>query len=80
MYSYVMVFSSFYKASYAQEKLSADGVRSGLMRVPPGLINSCGYGLYLKEKDLKPAKKTLENAGIRWSGLYRIEGQNYIRI
>ncbi len=72
MYNYVVVFSSFYKAVYAQEKLSDHRIKSGLMRVSPDLIKSCGYGVFLNEKDLENSKKVLKEAHINWQRLFQI--------
>ena len=72
MYEYVIVFSSFYKALYAQERLSESGIKSGLMRVPPNLMNSCGYGVFLKRNAFETAKQILQSSGIAGT-VFRIE-------
>ena len=37
---YVLAFSSFYKASYAQEKLAEHGMRAAVRKLPPELMKS----------------------------------------
>lgn len=42
---YLIAFSSFYKAAYAQEKLAEAGIKTIAKRLPPEVIHSCGYAL-----------------------------------
>ena len=45
---YVISFSSFYKAAYAQDMLEEAGIASTLKKLPTELVRSCSTGLYLR--------------------------------
>ena len=49
---YIMAFSSFYKAAYAQDMLSEAGIKAQLKRLPQELVRSCGTGVYLRTSDI----------------------------
>ena len=70
MNEYMIVFSSFYKAAYAQEKLGEAGLRATLKKIPPDLMHSCGYALYMGEKSLKRAMDVLKQNNIDWRSVY----------
>ncbi len=70
---YLLAFSSFYKAAYAQETLTEGGVLASLRKLPPGLLASCGYGVNLRtdSKDgLKRALRLLEEKNIQNRGVF----------
>lgn len=50
---YLLTFSSFYKAKYAQEKIIELGVRCTVKRAPSEIVTSCGYAIYLKTDDIQ---------------------------
>ena len=50
---YLLTFSSYYKARYAQDKLYAHGINSSVKRAPTGLTTSCGYALHVKTDRLE---------------------------
>ena len=50
---YLLTFSSYYKARYAQDKLHAHGIYSSVKRAPTGLTTSCGYALHVKTDSLE---------------------------
>ena len=54
---YIISFSSFYKAAYARDKLSENGFRASVRRLPPELVKSCGYGIYIKTADIGEVKR-----------------------
>jgi len=72
MNEYVIAFSSFYKAVYAQEKLQERGIKTSLKKTPANLLKSCGYALYLKGDKVSSAKEILSQSRIDWRGVYRI--------
>lgn len=70
---YLLAFSSFYKAAYAQEALRERGLSSSLRRLPPGLLESCGYGAIFRtdRKDgLKQALEALSEKKIQTRGVF----------
>lgn len=82
MNQYVMAFSSFYKAVYAQEKLREAGILSTLKKIPPDLLRTCGYALYLKCASIHQVTEDLRRYQINIQGIFQIEmesGQNRYR-
>lgn len=82
---YIIAFSSFYKAAYAQDVLAEAGIKASLARLPNELVKSCGTGIYLITHDIWAVKNVLENRGIDQRGIYEIRGQgrekkSYIKI
>lgn len=73
---YMIAFSSFYKAVYAQEKLQEKRIRATLKKTPPGLLKSCGYALFFTTNDIAGVVSHLDDAMIRSSGVYRVEKEN----
>ena len=69
---YVLAFSSFYKASYAQEKLAERGMRAAVRKLPPELMKSCGYALYLVTSSIQNVLQILERSEIDFRGAYEI--------
>jgi len=82
MKEYVIAFSSFYRAVYAQDKLQEKSIRSTLKKIPPDLLKSCGYAVYLKTNSIHAALDILEKNQIMARGVYLIEytdGKIYYR-
>ncbi|MBR0600005.1 DUF3343 domain-containing protein [Sinanaerobacter chloroacetimidivorans] len=73
MNEYVIAFSSFYRAVYAQERLQENRIRSTLKKLPPDLLRSCGYAVYLKTNSIFSALDILEKNQILARGVYEIE-------
>ena len=73
MNEYVIAFSSFYKAVYAQEKLQENKIRSTLKKLPPNLMKTCGYAVYLKANSANAALDILEKHQIVPRGVYLVE-------
>ncbi len=70
---YLIAFSSYYKAAYAQETLMRYKIRTSLRKVPPGLLQSCGYGITLRTdgtEGLKQALRLLNEKDIRNQGVF----------
>ena len=76
MNEFVIAFSSFYRAVYAQEKLQENRIRSTLKKIPPDLLKSCGYAVYLKTNSIRTALDVLEKNQIMARGVYLIEYLN----
>ena len=76
MNEYVIAFSSFYRAVYAQEKLQENKLRSTLKKLPPNLLKTCGYAVYLKTNSINAALDILERNQIIARGVYLIEVEN----
>ena len=70
---YILSFSSFYKAAYAQEVLEEAGIRSSLRKLPAELIYSCGTGLYLRTDSIQPVQQVLDEKQISTRGIYQIQ-------
>jgi len=73
MKEYLIGFSSFHRASYAQEKLAEQGFQPEMKRIPPKLLDSCGYALYLQTDSVAEAVDVLEACGITARAVYRID-------
>ena len=69
---YILSFSSFYKAAYAQDMLEEGGIASTLKKLPPELIRSCGTGLYLRAGSIQPVQQVLDEKQISTRGIYQI--------
>ena len=65
---YVLAFSSFYKAAYAQEKLAEQGIRAAVRK----LLRSCGYDLYLLSSSIQRVVSVLSENEIDFRGAYEI--------
>ncbi len=76
MNEYVIAFSSFYRAAYAQEKLEENGIGSTLKKIPPNLLRTCGYAVHLKTNSIRNAMDILENQQIIARGVYLIDYEN----
>ncbi len=72
MNEYVIAFSSFYKAVYAQEKLNESHIRSTLKKLPPELIRSCGYGLYVRTNTIDNINRILNKSKIDTKGVFQV--------
>lgn len=82
---YILSFSSFYKAAYAEDMLAESGIRSTMKKLPAELVRSCGTGLYLRSDDIEEVIRVLDNKQIVPIGVFRIkrEGRNqksYVRV
>ena len=82
---FILSFSSFYKAAYAQDILEERGISSTLKKLPPELIRSCGTGLYLRTDSIQPVQQVFDDKQISTRGIYQIrrDGGNekkYIRM
>ena len=73
---YILAFSSFYKAAYAQEKLAERGIRSTVKKLPPELMRSCGYALYLYTASIENAAAILNDWEIDFRGVYEVISSN----
>lgn len=73
---YIISFSSFYKAAYAQEVLEQAGIAASLRKLPAELVHSCGTGLYLRTGSIEQANRAFKERQIVPRGIYEIRGQN----
>jgi len=76
MNEYVIAFSSFYRAVYAKERLQENRIGATLKKVPPNLLKSCGYAMYLKTNNIDNALEVLDKNNINAKGIYQIEYNN----
>ena len=72
---YIISFSSFYKAAYAQERRAEAGISSSLRKLPTELVYSCGTGLYLRTSSIQSARQVFMNYQIVPRAIYEIRGQ-----
>ncbi len=72
---YILSFSSFYKAAYAQEVLEEAGIRSSLRKLPAELIYSCGTGLYLRTDSIQQVIDIFDGKQIVPRGIFEIVGR-----
>ena len=68
---YIIAFSSFYKAVYAQEILLKENIRSKVRKLPPELIKSCGYALYLSSDKITQVENILYLNDITTKGIFK---------
>jgi len=76
MNEYVIAFSSYYRAVYAQEKLQENRIESTLKKIPPNLLRTCGYAVHLKTNSIHATVDLLERNQIIPRGVYLIENTN----
>lgn len=78
---YILSFSSFYKAAYAQDILEDSGFRGTLKKLPPELVRSCGTGIYMRTDTIERVRTILQSKQIVPVGIYLIlrddETENY---
>lgn len=72
MEEYLISFSSFYKAAYAQDVLAEAGISSTLRKLPTELMRSCSSGLYLRSDHIKQEREVLAARSITNTGIYKI--------
>ena len=72
---FILSFSSFYKAAYAQDMLEERGISSTLKKLPPELIRSCGTGLYLRTDSIQQVIDVFDGKQIVPRGIYEIVGR-----
>lgn len=73
---YIISFSSFYKAAYAQEVLENSGIASSLRKLPAEIVYSCGTGLYLRTDSIQRASQVFKERQIVPRGIYEIRSGN----
>ena len=69
---YILSFSSFYKAAYAQDMLEHEGIHATLKKLPTELVRSCSTGLYLRTSSMEPVYRVLDDKGIICGGVFEI--------
>lgn len=77
---YIIAFSSFYKAAYAQELLEAEGIRSNLRKLPIDIAKSCSTGLAYKGNAIQRVKEIFSIKGIQTRGIYKVDRENKEKI
>ena len=70
---YVLSFSSFYKAAYAQDILAQRGIQATLKKLPTELVRSCNTGIYLRAESLAEVRTILDGKQIQPGAGYRIQ-------
>ncbi len=75
---YLIAFSSYYKAMYAKDVLQERRINTSVQRLPPELVKSCGYALYINGGEIDLITKVLKNKEINIRGAYRIDNENGI--
>jgi len=76
MNEYVIAFSSFYRAVYAQEKLQENKIGATLKKIPPNLLKTCGYAVHVKTNSIRTVIDILDRNQIIARGVYLIEYVN----
>lgn len=69
---YIISFSSFYKAAYAQDVLEQNSIGSSLRKIPTELVKSCSSGLYLRTSSIQTVQEIFLKHSIAAKGIYRI--------
>lgn len=79
---YIIAFSSFYKAAYAEEVLLEKGIQTSLRKLPIEIAKSCSTGLFYKGDAIEKVKKVFEEKDIHVTGIFMVrktpgEGTTY---
>ena len=69
---YIIAFSSFYKAAYAQDLLEEEGMRATLRKLPIEIAKSCSTGIYIKGMDIERVKDVFSRKNVTTRGIYYI--------
>lgn len=80
MNQYMITFPSITKASHAQNQIRAVGYVSTLGKSPAGLLQTCGYALYLEVKNIDRLTLFLSQSGVGYSGIYLLHQNGYQKI
>jgi hypothetical protein len=67
---YIIAFSSFYKAAYAEDLLEAEGIRVTLRKLPIELAKSCSTGIYGTDLPIERVKEIFRGKDIYPRGIY----------
>lgn len=67
---YIIAFSSFYKAAYAEDLLEEEGIRVTLRKLPIELAKSCSTGIYGKDIPVERVKAIFKEKEIYPRGIY----------
>ncbi|MBN7772715.1 DUF3343 domain-containing protein [Clostridium aminobutyricum] len=70
---YLITFSSFYKAKYAQEKIVELGIRCTVKKAPPELVKSCAYAIYLRTNDITKLQGIFDGQILEPKGIFLID-------
>ncbi|QIB69726.1 DUF3343 domain-containing protein [Aminipila butyrica] len=70
---YLLTFSSFYKAKYAQEKITELGIRSTVKRAPSEIVTSCGYAVYVKTEDISQVLRIFDGEILTVKSIFLID-------
>lgn len=73
---YIIAFSSFYKAAYAQELLEEEGIRSNLRKLPIDIAKSCSTGLMYRGNSIQKVKEVFEKKDISTRGIYLVDKES----
>ncbi|MFV0516620.1 MAG: DUF3343 domain-containing protein [Aminipila sp.] len=73
---YLLTFSSFYKAKYAQEKILELGVRCTIKRAPSEIVTSCGYAIYLKTDNIKKVLNIFDGQILSVKGVFVLDNSS----
>ena len=72
---YIIAFSSFYKAAYAQEILEGEGIKTNLRKLPIEIARSCSTGLLYRGSDAQNLKEILARKDVNIRGIYLVDKQ-----
>ena len=67
---YIIAFSSFYKAAYAEDLLEEEGIRVTLRKLPIELAKSCSTGIYARDIEVERVKEIFRAKDIYPRGIY----------
>lgn len=70
---YLITFSSFYKAKYAQEKVVEQGMRCTIKKAPPELAKTCAYALYIRTNDINRLMGIFDGEILDPKGIFLID-------
>ena len=73
---YLLTFSSYYKARYAQDKLHANGIKSNVKRAPTGLMTSCGYAIYVTTDDLPAVLNVFDGEILNYKNIFVLDSSS----
>lgn len=71
-------FREYLTARKASVMLKQVGVQAKLARTPAILAaNGCGYGLWIKESQMRSAAEELARVGLRYEKIHGYDGRTY---
>lgn len=76
----VLIFNSVHKVMRVEKILKEAGFDVRIMPVPRQLSSDCGLSIAFKVEDERPIRESLEGNGFAAEGVYRTDGDAFVKI